>query len=536
MRGIVTIDAGTTSIRAILFDERGAVLAAEQRTNPPTFFPDGRVEQEASTWKGALVRILSACAEAARGAGVEILGLALASQRSSVIPVDERGEALHPAIMWQDQRTEPICRELGERQSYVYRKTGLRISPVFSAVKMTWLRRNRPEVFGRTHKMLGIHDYLVFHLTGGFVTDRSLASRTNLFDLASGEWDPGLLELFEVERSRLCSLVDQGEVAGALTPSMARATGLREGLPLVSAGGDQQCAALGMGLLAPGQLVANTGTGSYVIGLSDRPVFDGLMRLSCNVAATPGNYIVEAGILSSGALYAWFKEKFYDASGAEAGFAAINEEASAAPPGAHGVLLLPHFKGAGSPHWNPNAKGLFFGLSLGTSRGDMARALLEGIAAEMAQNVSLIEALTGAAREVRVSGGLSNLPLYNQIQADLYGRRVLRSGDGEATARGAWISAAVRLGLYDSHAAAFAATEAATRAAQATAAAPRAAPPRADAPSAEPNPGAPSSGKSGAGDRAYLPNPETAAVYAALRERAARLYTALDAAGIYGLP
>ncbi|MDA8427353.1 MAG: FGGY family carbohydrate kinase, partial [Treponema sp.] len=401
-----------------------------------------------------------------------MLGLALASQRSSVIPVDESGEALHPAIMWQDQRTESICRELGERQSSVYRKTGLRISPVFSAVKMTWLRRNRPEIFARTHKMLGIHDYLIHHLTGGFVTDRSLASRTNLFDLSSGEWDPGLLELFEVERGQLCSLVDQGEVAGFLGPAASRATGLPEGLPLVSAGGDQQCAALGMGLLAPGRLVANTGTGSYVIGLSDRPVFDGLMRLSCNVAATPGNYIVEAGILTSGALYAWFKEKFYDAGGA--GFAAINEEAASSPPGAHGVLLLPHFKGAGSPHWNPNAKGLFFGLSLGTSRGDMARALLEGIAAEMAQNVSLIEALTGPAREVRVSGGLSNFPLYNQIQADLYGRRVLRSGDGEATARGAWISAAVRLGLYDSHAAAFAAAEAAAELAARSAPAPRA--------------------------------------------------------------
>ncbi|MGO8692731.1 MAG: FGGY-family carbohydrate kinase [Rectinemataceae bacterium] len=507
MRGIVTIDAGTTSMRAILFDESGRVLSLTQRDNPPTFYPDGRVEQPADTWKDSLVPILSGCAEAAREKGVEIIGLALTAQRSSVIPVDDRGRALHPAIMWQDQRTEAICRELEGHQRYVYGKTGLRISPVFSAVKMTWLRRNRNELFERTHKMLGVQDYLMYHMTGNFVTDRSLASRTNLFDLSSGEWDPGLVELFQVDSRHLCGLIDQGAEAGSLGASMARATGLAEGLPVVSAGGDQQCAALGMGLLAPGQLVANTGTGSYVIGLSERPVFDDRMRLSCNVAATVGNFIVEAGILSSGSLYAWFRDRFYDSPEAKSGFATVNEEAAASPPGAHGVLLLPHFKGAGSPHWNPNAKGLFFGLSLGTGRGDMARAVLEGIAAEMAQSVSLMENLTGGVREIRVSGGLSNNPLYNQIQADMYGRRVLRSSDGEATARGAWISAAVRLGLYGGHAAAFAAARTAAS--------------------------APDAASRTVSDREYVPDPSTESLYAALRERAERLYAALDAAGVY---
>jgi glycerol kinase len=527
MRGIVTIDAGTTSMRAILFDESGRVLSLAQRDNPPTFHPDGRVEQSAATWKDSLVRVLSSCAEAARERSIEILGLALTSQRSSVIPVDERGEALHPAIMWQDQRTDALCRELDDRTPSVYGKTGLRISPVFSAVKMTWLRRNRPEVFARTHKMLGIHDYLLFHMTGNFVTDRSLASRTNLYDLSSGEWDSELLELFQVDARQLCDLIDQGAIAGMLGAPIARATGLAEGLPVVSAGGDQQCAALGMGLLAPGQLVANTGTGSYIIGLSERPVFDEQMRLSCNVAATPGNYIVEAGILTSGALYAWFRDRFYAASGAKGDFTLVNEEAAASPPGAHGVLLLPHFKGAGSPHWNPNAKGLFFGLSLGTSRGDMARAVLEGIAAEMTQSISLIENLTGGVREIRTSGGLSNSPLYNQIQADMYGRKVLRSSDGEATARGAWIAAAFRLGLYGSHAAAFAAA----RTAQSTAVQPSSAQPSARTAGADA-----SGADSGAGsDRAYLPNPETEAVYASLRERAGRLYAALDSAGFYSL-
>jgi glycerol kinase len=508
VHGIITVDAGTTSMRSILFDEAGRVLAAFQRDNPPHHFPDGRVEQDADSWRISLVELLSKCATAVREHGADASCVALTSQRSSVIPVERTGEPLHAAIMWQDQRTEALCRELAGSDRLVYRKTGLRISPVFSAIKMTWLRRARPDLLRRAHKLVGIHDYLLHQMTGHFLTDRSLASRTNLLDLETREWDPALLELFAVERSQLCDLLEPGSAAGGLTPEMARATGLPQGLPVVSAGGDQQCAALGLGLLSPGRMVANAGTGSYVIGFAARPALDPEMRLSCTVAALPGSYMVEAGMLSSGSLYGWFRDRF--CSGAE-GFAQVNREAAGSPPGANGVLLLPHFKGAGAPHWNPGARGLFFGLSLGTVRGDMARAVLEGIAAEMAENVEIIERLTGAVEELRVSGGLTNLPVFNQIQADMYRRRVVRSADAEATARGAWMSAAVNLGLYRDHATALSAREAAAKT--------EGGQERAN----------PSEGE-------YRPDPATAELYSRLRERARVLYRALEGSGIYALP
>jgi sugar (pentulose or hexulose) kinase len=505
MRGILTIDAGTTSIRTILFDEGGHAVSVAQRENPPIHYPDGRVEQSPETWSKLLVELLALSAASARGLGIELACISLTSQRSSVIPVDRDGLPLHPAIMWQDRRTAELCRELESEAPSVYRKSGNTISPVFSAIKMTWFRKTMPSLFERTHKMLGIHDYLLHVMTGEFRTDRSLASRTNLLDLESRDWDDGLIELFGVERRQLCELIEPGSRAGSLLPSIASSAGLAAGLPVISAGGDQQCAALGMGLLSAGRMIANTGTGSYLIGHADRPALDPEMRVSCNVSALPGAYIVEAGILASGAIYSWLDDLFFDAArdaarddaGDGRRFARINAEAASAPPGSNGVLLMPHFKGAGSPHWNPRAKGFFYGLSLGTTRGELARAILEGIAAELADSMELIEALAGVAAEVSVAGGLTNNPLYNGIQADMYGKGVLRSTEGEATARGAWIAAAVALGVHATHREAFEAV--ATR------------------------------------PEITLPNEANAAIYARLREKRRRLYAALDAGGVFDL-
>jgi len=453
-KAIITVDTGTTSMRAVLFSGEGRAIAAHQVENPPRYYDDGRVEQDPSTWQAGLRAVLSEVSARAREEGWSIEGIALTSQRSSVLPVDASGNPLHPAIMWQDERTESMCRAMAADSPLVYRKSGLKISPVFSAVKMRWFREARPDIYRKTAKMLGIQDFLIFLLTGKFVTDRSLASRTNLFSLDSGTWDEELATLFGVDRALLCDLVDPGDIVGPLLPGMAAATGIPEGTPVISTGGDQQCAALGMGLVDGRRVVANTGTGSYLIGYSDRPVHDEKMRLFCNVAAIPGTYIIEAAMLTSGVIYRWFREQFY-ASGPEKDFDRINEEVLASAPGANGVILLPHFKGAGAPHWNSDAKGLFYNIGLSTTRGDMARAVLEGIVFSMEENLDLIESFTGEKESVIVSGGLTRFDEFDMMQADIFGKTVEKAPESEATALGAWIRASVRLGFFSDDAAAF---------------------------------------------------------------------------------
>lgn len=471
---IITIDIGTTSMRAILFDAKAEKLASSQVENAPTHYPDGRVEQDARSWAAILLTVLSDTARAAESKGLKVQAIAVTAQRSSVIPLDREGEPLYKAIMWQDTRTAGLCTDMASDSPGVYRKTGLKISPVFSAIKMRWFRENEPELHARTWKMAGIQDYILYLLTGKAVTDRCLASRTNLFNLHTLEWDAELLSLFGVEESRLCELIDQGSVAGTLLSTVASRSGLSSGIPVISAGGDQQCAALGLGLTGPGRIVANTGTGSYIIGHSGHPALDPQMRVFCNVSAIPGAYILEAGMLTSGTIYRWFSENFYggpdaagkgdgrsrsqdvhprDKGGAESPprpgvFELLNQEAAASPPGSNGVTLLPHFRGAGAPYWDPSSQGVFFGLGLGTGRGDMARAVLEGIAAEMSENIRLVTSLSGMIDSVRVSGGLARSELFNRIQASTYGLPVIRPGESESTALGAWIQAAVAIQLY----------------------------------------------------------------------------------------
>ena len=457
MKGVITVDIGTTSMRGALYDAGGRLVHMDQQDNAPRYFSDGRVEQDASAWQAILPRVLKSCADAAGSAGLAPACIAVTAQRSSVIPIDRDGTPLHPAIMWQDRRTAELVEALREHDPLVYRTTGLKISPVFSAVKMTWFRRHRPDVWNRTHKMIGIQDWALYLLTGRLVTDHTFGSRTNLLDLRTRQWDAELLRLFGVPSAMLCELVAPGAIVGGLLPARAAEAGLPAGLPVVTAGGDQQCAALGLGLFSGERAVTNTGTGSYLIGHSDRPALDAQMRTACNVAAVPGAYVVEAAVLTSGTIYRWFSELgFVGGDDGAPVFARLNAEAATAPPGANDLLLLPHFRGCGAPYWDPAAKGVFYNLTLAATRGEMARAILEGIAVEMKESLELVEALCGRVDSVSVSGGLTRSDLFNQIQSDVFARPVVRFGNGEATSLGAWIAGAVACGIEADHARAFA--------------------------------------------------------------------------------
>ena len=452
MTGIIAVDIGTTSMRAILYNSEGRIEHIHQQENAPEFYADGRVEQAPEDWAGILAASLKACADDAASKGIGVASVSVTAQRSSVIPVDADGKPLHPAIMWQDRRTAGMAQDMESFNPLVYGKNGLKISPVFSAIKMKWFREERPDIWKKTHKMIGIQDWVLYLLSGRFVTDHTFGSRTNLFDIGKRDWDADLLALFDVPLSMLCDLVPPGSVVGGLKPTMAAATGLPAGLPIVSAGGDQQCAALGLGLFSGERAMSNTGTGSYLIGHSDRPVFDEQMRVACNVSAVPDAYIVEAAVLTSGTIYRWFREAFY---GESESFETLNAEAAIAVPGANGLLLLPHFKGSGAPYWDPQSRGVFYNLTLTTTRGEMVRAILEGIAVEMKGSLELIERLSGPIATVSVSGGLTRSDLFNQIQSDILDREIQRFANNEATSFGAWIAGSVAVGLDTSYQGAF---------------------------------------------------------------------------------
>ena len=451
----MVIDVGTSSLKTMLYNRQGQLLHRASKEYHSEFGGDNYVEQNPVTWKDALAITLKQSGEFVSEKTIHLEAIAVTSQRASVIPVNGEGEPLHNALMWQDRRSLAQCNNLLDQMSLpeIYRRTGLRANPYFSAPKMMWLKDERAEIYAKTHKLLGVQDYVVYLLTGSYVTDWTQACRTLLMNISQFTWDDDMLRISGISRDKLAELHPPGARVGFLDSGIANITGLSPGIPVILAGGDQQCAALALNILRPGYAEANTGTGSFVIAYSETPQFNAECRTLCSAAALPGKWIVEAGIFNTGSIHRWFKEQFYP-EGDEV-YELLNKEAAESPPGANGVIMLPHFEGSAAPYWDPLAKGMFFNLSLGSRRGDFVRAILEGISLEIAHNISLIENLVKGISKVSVAGGLVTFDLFNQIQADAFNRTVIRYDNNEASSLGALMSACVTLGVYGDYHEAF---------------------------------------------------------------------------------
>ncbi len=447
MKTLVVIDTGTTSMRATIFDLSGNVIEMFQKHHPPHYFPDGRVEHDGLSYLAILEELLLVCSSFAAQNNQDLEAIAFTSFRSAVVPVDKSGHPLFPIIMWQDNRTDSLVSAYDGLREYIYQHSGAVITSVFSSLKMQWLKTQQNDLYKKTYKLIGVQDLLIYHLTHEFITDHSLAGRTSLLNIQTLSWDQELLKIYNLDSSLLCDLIEPGSVVGTLDSLVAHRVGLQSGIPIITSGGDQQCAALGSGLLDEDTVIANTGTGSYVVGLSSEPRFDPSMRVFCTPSAIAGLYHLEGGMISTGSVYRWFKELF-DSS---LDFASLDQLAAQSPPRSNGVFVIPHFKGSGSPYWDPNAKGVIKNLTLSTTKGDLARAILEGIALEIQENVAIFETISNSVQQVMVSGGMAKSAVFNQIQADILQKQVIQPFNTETTSLGAWINACVALGAYENH-------------------------------------------------------------------------------------
>lgn len=454
---VLVMDVGTSSIRGILIDQSGKMLFSHQIGYQVRFFDEIYAEQNASDWSSAIVEIAKKTTEYCGVHGLTVDALSLTSQRSSIIPMDVDGHALRPAIMWQDKRNSEIAAEFANMVPFVHNLTGARINTVFSGTKMTWFRRNEAELYQRTNKICTIADFIVHEITGEYRTDQTYGARSLLMNIRTGQWDEDLLKLFEVEEEKLCELVEPGGVIGYVTEAFAKTTGLTHGIPMVSGGGDQQCGALGQGLFESGSASITTGTGAFMLACCDCVPEDLTNNIICGAHSVPGKYVLESSMLACAALYNWAKrELFADGVRAEEPFARINAAVEQSPAGANGCIALPYFQGRGTPDWNSNAMGAFVDLSLGTTRQDMARAVLEGIAVEAKNNLDIVEGYAGVFDKLYIGGGLTKFSAFNQMQADIYQKELYRDlTSSEQTAYGAWLSAMVALSVYPNYQTAF---------------------------------------------------------------------------------
>ena len=449
------VDIGTSSMRGILMNQKGVLQHISQKEYQVEFKDNNYVEQDPAVFKDNLIKIIGESVGFAASNKMEIEALSITAQRSSIVPVDKGGEPLTNVIMWQDKRSVEICEKFEGNMYKIYEKTGLRVNPVFSAPKIMWLQEYMPHICEQTHKFLGIQDYIIHILTGEYKIDYSLASRTAMFNISTLEWDDELLDLYGIEKEKLCQVVAPGSICGVTNQAVYQLTGLKAGVPVITAGGDQQCAAIGLNAMEPGNIVVNSGTGSYVMGHVDQPIIDEEMRIVCNSSSIPGQWLLEASVLSTGNTYRWFRDSMYSEDGKEIGFEGINREIESSCTGANDLMFMPYLTGRGTPNWDPGARGAFCNVGLNHKRGDFVRAILEGITSELDTGVNILRQYIPTVDKVSTAGGLTKLEVFNQMQADMYNRSVVRYHSEEATARGGWIIASKTLKWFTSYQEAF---------------------------------------------------------------------------------
>lgn len=451
----LTIDAGSSSMRVGVLSETAEILYMYQKPYLEIEHSDGNVDMNPNVFTELLAESISAACRFAADNALSVAAVGVTALRSAVVPVDSNGSPLYWLIMWHDKRSVPICDEVNNNYN-IFPICGMRATHVYSAPKIAWLYRNERSIYEKTYKFMGVQDLLIHTMTGEFVTDTSFASRTALLDIRKLVWSEELLGLFNVDPEKLCRLIDAGSCAGRITAEFSRRTGLAQGTPVFSAGGDQQCAVLGLNIVRQGQAMVNTGTGAYVVCITDRPVIDKDCNVLCNVSAIKGKYILEASSMSSGTVFNWFNESFFSSGeNVKHRYKQIEKAICESEPGAKGVLMLPCILGKGTPYWDPYIRGMFCNITLRAGRNDFARAMIEGLAAELADCVRLFEALIGRIDEIVSCGGLSNFVEYNKILADTLGANIRVSSVPETTTTGVWISLAKSTGLYADYESAF---------------------------------------------------------------------------------
>jgi glycerol kinase len=449
---VMAIDQGTTGTTALILDAELNVIATSTRDFAQHFPRPSWVEHDLNEiWESVCGAVKGVLEKAGlSGSRIKTIGITNQRETTCVWRKEPSAPPLARAIVWQDRRTASYCEDLKKKnlERRLNRMTGLLLDPYFSATKMAWLLRNADgvgcaiksgaAVFGT------IDSYLLYRMTGGVHgTDVTNASRTLLMDLKTCQWDDELLDIFGVPRKALpeifASCIEYGK-----TKNFA---GLPDGIPITGIAGDQQAALFGQACFERGMGKCTYGTGAFVlVNTGSRPVFS-RHRLLTTVAWKTGEtttYGIEGSAFIAGAAVQWFR----DGLGLIPASDAI-EELAASVPGSDGVVFVPALSGLGAPHWLPMATGLFTGITRGTTKAHMARALLEGIAFQVA---NLIEAmnkdLAKRISSMRVDGGASANNLLMQFQADILGVKIVRSQIKETTALGAALMAGIGVGIW----------------------------------------------------------------------------------------
>jgi len=443
-RYLIGIDVGTSSAKAVLIDVRGEVVFTIAPEYPFVTPRPLWAESDPADWWRATVAAIRQILEKVKPE--EIAGIGLTGQMHGLVLLDEAGEVVRPCIMWNDQRTGEQCAELTRRvgAERVLAITGNPVLPGFTAPKILWVQQHEPQAWARSRRILLPKDYIRYRLSGAFFTDVSDASGMSLLDVGARAWSDVMLEACAVPRSMMAEVTESTVASTRVNAAAAAATGLLEGTPIIAGGGDQAAGAIGCGIVESGVLSCTLGTSGVLFAHSDNFNPDPQGRLHAFCSAVPGKWHFMGVQLSSAGSYNWFKGTF----AADKDFAELEAGAAAVPAGSEGLIFLPYLTGERTPHPDPQARGVFFGLSLRHGFGHMTRAVMEGVTYGLRDALEIMRDLGIHSQQIVASGGGAKSTLWRQILADAFNTRIVTVNATEGAAYGAALLAGVGAGVY----------------------------------------------------------------------------------------
>lgn len=450
---LLGIDIGGTGVKTGVIDLEGRLHGQGYCEYKMISNLPGQAEHDAESWWQSAVMAIRHATEGIRTGEILAIGIGCTN---GLIPVDREAKPLRSAIMLWDQRALPEVEKIRQRldPDTVFSITGNPVAPgAYSLPTILWLKQSDPELFKSTYKLMVPGGYLVSRLTGEFTIDYSRACTTLLFDIRKHKWHSPFLDALEIDEDKLPTPLPCDQVAGRVTKKAAEITGLKQGTPVIAGCMDTVGASIGSGVLRPGECFIIMGTAARVSSPLNRPIFD--KRFMNCTHVEQGRWLSIGAVNGVGSTLRWIRDTFghmekevAEHTGTDS-YDLLTQEASLSPPGSKGLLFLPYISGERTPIWNPYARGVFFGITLGHKRNDFMRSALEGAAFAIRHVIEILETDGGMKiNELRMGGAAARNSIWNQIISDVLGKPISITGNSQTEVLGAAVLAGVGIGVF----------------------------------------------------------------------------------------
>jgi len=451
------VDVGTSGTKTLAMQEDGTILSSATVEYPVYSPHPGWSEQNPEDWWQATIKSVRKVLKDGKIKPADVKGIGLSGQMHGSVFLNKKHEVIRPALLWNDQRTAAECAEIEQRAGGRKKLINMVANPAltgFTAPKILWLRNHEPRNFDKTVQVLLPKDYIRYRLTGEFATEVSDASGTLLLNVKQRKWSRPLLNKLELDAGLLPKVYESEDVSGYLTGDSARLLGLSKGVAVVGGGGDQAAGAIGNGIVKKGAISATMGTSGVVFAHSDEVQIDPAGRVHTFCHAVRDKWHVMGVVLSAGGSLQWYRNQLCEQQVALAKrqkvdpYQLITAQAAEAPAGSEGLFFLPYLTGERTPHADPDARAAWIGLSLRHGRPHLSRAVIEGATYAMRDSLEIIKELNIPVKEIRLSGGGARSAFWRQMQADIYGQKVVTINAEEGPAYGVALLAAAGTGAY----------------------------------------------------------------------------------------